>query len=117
MTSLEKRAKQAVAGLGRRGRTTRIPEDVREKVLAYAEEQRRHGVTWQEIAKVVGLSATVLTRWRSGRRPATGKVVPVSVRDDGTGDAVTDIAVVTPAGYRLEGISLAEAVDVLRALR
>ena len=39
-------ARRALRSLGDRGRTTRIPEDVRALVLAYADEGRAGGESW-----------------------------------------------------------------------
>ena len=50
MESLEKQARSAVAALGKRSKTSRVPTGVREIVLDYAREQRATGVSWQEIA-------------------------------------------------------------------
>jgi hypothetical protein len=122
-------ARQAMRGLGERGVTTRIPEEVRAAVLAYADEARAGGETWAGIAKQVGLSATALQRWSRGRRgrkrereenPA--RLLPVRVSSEpafevtagGTGSGLT---LSTPHGERLEGLGVAEAVALLRALR
>jgi hypothetical protein len=47
----------AVAALGQRGRTTRIPDEVRARVLTDARGQRASGLSWTWIARRVGLSA------------------------------------------------------------
>src|SRR5438552_18221611 len=49
-------ARAAVAALGRRGRTTRIPDSVRRRVVAYARRRRAAGDSWARIARLVGVS-------------------------------------------------------------
>src|SRR3989442_4817710 len=74
----ERRARAAVSALGRRGRTTRIPDAVRSRVLAYARRQRAAGHSWTRIAGTVGLSIGSLKNW--SRLPARARVlVPVAV--------------------------------------
>jgi hypothetical protein len=108
----------ALAALGKRGRTTRIPDDVRAMVLRYARQQRRRGVSWRTIASELSLSASAMQRWAKGqtrrriRRAAA--MVPVQVREERPEER--DLAVVMPSGARVEGLSLAAAVQVLQQL-
>jgi hypothetical protein len=107
--------------------TTRIPGEVRAAVLAYADEARAGGETWAGIAEQVGLSATALQRWSRGRRgrereenPA--RLLPVCVSSEPAfevtaGGNGTGLTLSTPHGERLEGLGVAEAVALLRALR
>jgi len=127
-------ARQAVRGLGARGKTTRIPDGVRAAVLAYVCEARAEGEGWAGIAEQVGLSATALQRWsraRRGRAPQRERqepkeeptrLLPVCVSSELVLEAVvggtgTGLTLSTPHGERLEGLGLAEAVELLRALR
>jgi len=116
---LAKQARVAIEQMGGRGRTTRIPEEVREAVMAYVEQARSAKVSWDEIAATVGLSKTVLARWqRATRRPgANGRLVPVTVGHDHVGEANGTLVLATPSGYRLEGLSIGNAVEILRAIR
>jgi hypothetical protein len=124
-------ARQAVRGLGERGRTTRIPDSVRTAVLAYVREARAEGEGWSGIASQVGLSATALQRWnRAGRgrkqrepKQDPARLLPVSVSSEpvleaaGASETRTGLMLTTPHGERLEGLGLAEAAWLLRALR
>ena len=119
MANLKKRAKKAVSGLGRRGRTTRIPDDVRAAVLTYARSERERGVKWREIARAVGLSESVLVRWTSGERrhPQSARIVPVRVALPQSGVALAGgVTLVSPSGYRVEGLAVIDALEVLHAL-
>jgi hypothetical protein len=115
MEARGRRAQQAVRSLGRRGLRQRIPDPVRRDVLAYVEEARRAGQPWPVIAATVGLSKSALLRWRrsSGvKRSALRRVRVVAP----PASARRDVAIVTAAGHRVEGLSLAEALEVVRAL-
>ena len=126
-------ARQAVRELGERGKTTRIPDEVRAAVIAYVREARAEGEGWAGIAEHVGLSVTALQRWsrtrrgrerREQRKPKQkpARLLPVCVSSEpalearvgGTG---TGLTLSTPHGERLEGLGLAEAVELLRGLR
>ncbi len=108
----------ALAALGKRGRTTRIPDDVRAMVVRYARQQRRAGVAWRTIASELGLSTSAMQRWAKRReRPRTRRaaaIVPVQVREERREER--GLAVVTPSGVRVEGLSLEAAVRVLHQL-
>jgi len=108
-------ARAAVAALGPRGRTSRIPDAVRAEVLAYARRERAAGRSWAGIAHAVGLSAGALTNWSQTPAPAR-RLVPVAVAvatPEGPGPA---LVVVSPGGYRVEGLDLPTATALLRAL-
>lgn len=121
MANLKDRARKAVGALGRRGRTSRIPDDVRSVVLAYARAERDRGVRWREIAGTVGLSESVLVRWSRGERRSRsrgpGRLLPVRVAAARSAVGVIGtVTLVSPSGYRIEGISAADAVDALGML-
>lgn len=108
-------ARRALAGLGERGRTTAIPDEVREVLVSCALEQRGRGKSWSAIAKVLGVSTSGLIRWSKRRVARCEGAVPVEIRveEPSNGPAVT---LVSPAGYRVEGLGVSEALAVLREL-
>ncbi|HUK65022.1 MAG TPA: hypothetical protein VLV15_16920 [Dongiaceae bacterium] len=111
----ERGVRAAVAALGRRGRTTRIPDAVRAQVLAYTRRQRGVGRSWTRIAHTVGLSVGSLKNWSRTPRPAR-TLVPVEVATPVLEVPVRTLVVVSPGGYRVEGLDLATATALLRAL-
>jgi hypothetical protein len=119
MANLKSRAQKAVRSLGRRGRTTRIPDDVRAAILAYAGAERERGMKWREIADTVGLSESVLVRWSRGERRSRGRgpgrllPVRVAVAPRAVG-VIGGVTLVSPSGYRIEGLAATDAVDALR---
>jgi len=112
MASTLSLARRALKALGPRGQTTRIPESVRGGVLAYVREARRAGETWAEIAQNVGLSETALQRWHRG---GPKKFLPVVVSNPPIEEM--KLTLTTRSGERLEGLSLQDAVQVVKALR
>ncbi len=102
---------RAVAALGERGRTERVPEPVRGKVVEYARAQRASGKSWKTIAREVGLSASALQRW-SQEPPQLTQVKIVADREP---DA-PKVSLISPRGYRIEGLTLLEALHALGRL-
>jgi hypothetical protein len=121
MDRLEVQAREAVRGLGRRGRTQRVPPAVRERVVVYARAARARGVSWRGIAKAVGLSTSGVQRFASEKptaRPAALVAVALRPVRPATREAAapSSLTWVTPSGHRLERLSLEDAVALLRAL-
>ena len=109
-------ARRAVQALGTRGKTTRIPDEVRFVVLDYAEEARSAGQSWSQISETVGLSTSLLQRWnRAGKSRA--KLKPVVIADDLPSVERTGLVLATANGERLEGLCVEDAIRVLRGLR
>jgi hypothetical protein len=108
-------ARRALARLGERGRTTAVPDEVRQVLVAYAREQRKRGRSWVSIAASLGVSSSALIRWSQRGAPRCARAVPVEVRveEPRSGAAVT---LVSPAGYRIEGLAVSDALQALREL-
>ena len=83
-------------------------------MLAYTRRQRAAGRSWIRIAHTVGLSVGSLQKW-SRMPPPARTLVPVEVA---TASAVPPpaLVVVSPGGYRVEGLDLPTASALLRAL-
>ena len=116
MDETAREAREAVRRLGRRGPTSRVPVAVREKVLRYAGIERRRGTSWRHIAATVGLSSTAVQRWAVVAPRAQRRLAPVTVTTPAAVPTEDGITLVTPTGYRLEGLRLEAALGVLRSL-
>lgn len=92
----------------RRGRCIR-PE-LRDRATAWIAARRAAGRKVSELAAELGVSDGTILRWSSRGVKA---IVPVRVVPDATGDGVS---VVSPSGFRIEGLSLTDAVRALREL-
>lgn len=105
--------------LGRRG----YPREVRELVVGYAEARQRQGAKPGLIARELGMAVQTIQNWLGGKdeREREGGDenrwrevrVEAQTEDDGRVERVT---LVTPQGYRIEGLQVGEVVEVLRRL-
>lgn len=108
-------ARRALAGLGDRGRTTAIPGEVRQVLVAYALKQRERGKSWAAIARALGVSSSGLIRWSKRRVARCEGAVPVEVRVEKPSEGLP-VILVSPAGYRIEGLRVLDALAALREL-
>ena len=102
---------------GKHPHAVRYPAAVREAVVALARAQLRQGHSLARVARAVGLSFPTLKTWvaapaEPALRPVTLAPVtePVSTR-------AAPVTLVTPEGFRVEGLDGNTLVAVLRALR
>jgi hypothetical protein len=87
-----------------------VRPELKARISAWIRAQRAEGRTVAELAAELGIASGTVLRWSNG--PVTA-IVPVRVVPDET---PSTIAVVSPSGFRVEGLSLADAVRVLREL-
>jgi hypothetical protein len=90
---------------------------VRREVLRYVAAARAERRPWLEIATTVGLSKSALTRWRRTPEEASSSALRrVRVVEAARPVPLHTLAVVTASGHRIEGLSLADVIEVVRAL-
>ena len=89
----------------------RCPAPLREKVVEFTKERQGEGVAVVKVAKELGMSESGLNRWL---QKGDGRLRPVRVAKEPSSD--DRLVLVTPGGYRLEGLSASCAADVLRRL-
>ncbi|HEX3595379.1 MAG TPA: hypothetical protein VHU80_09765 [Polyangiaceae bacterium] len=96
------------------GRGKRYPAAVKARIITLAQSRRREGRSWVQISGEVGVGFETLRRWclAGGTKPSRA-MVPVRVVPE---DGARTVSVVSPSGHRVEGLTLQEAVAVLRAL-
>ena len=110
--------RHAVRGLGDRGRTTRVLEELRAVVLACTDEGHADGGTWATIAGNLGLWVTVLQRWRrQGEARHQGELRPVVVCEEELAPHAAALSLVTALGEKLEGLGVEDAIRLARASR
>jgi hypothetical protein len=108
--------RRQVRALGSRHRGARVPRGLRAAIAAYARDERSAGASCRAIAERLGVSTESIRRWaqRPARRDRRGDgLVPVNV----VAEAARPVTVWAPSGDRVEGLSLAEAAELLRHLR
>lgn len=119
MDVLEEKARDAMASLGARRPRQRIPDAVRKAVLEFARARRDAGVSWVAIAQAVGLSTSVLMKWSaraSKLHRSRGHIVAVEVVEDHGSAAGLGVLSLVAGDYRIEGLDVATAADLLRRL-
>ena len=89
----------------------RCPGGLRAEVIDYAKDRRSHGDGVATIAVELGVSESGLSRWLHS---AEAGFREVRIRPESSSAA--DLVLVTPRGYRLEGLSEGLAVRLLREL-
>ncbi len=91
-----------------------FPESLRQRVVEWARARREStGASWDAVGSELELGGETLRRWcaRSETpQPRMRRVQIVEARSEPT------VSVVSPAGYRVEGLSLAAAAAMLRLL-
>lgn len=109
-----KRLRQAVLDLGPRQRGRLFPEPLRGRLVAAARELRERGETNAEISTLLGISKETARRMATEVNGAALVPVEIGAAPVASGDAA--LTVVSPTGWRVEGLELDEAVALLRAL-
>src|SRR6266446_1446861 len=112
--------RRQVRALGPRHRGARVPRALRTAIAAYARDERAGGASCGAIAKRLGVCAESIRRWvgtRSARDSRAGGLVPVHVVAHVVAEAAgTTLTVWSPTGYRVDGLSVGAAAELLRRL-
>ena len=120
--------KAEVSGLERTHRGQPYPMELRRRLESEARRLRdEHELTWYQVGERLGVRGETLERWLRVAPPAS-KMIPVRlVSDDGDDRASstraakpakrpTELTVVSPSGWRVEGLTLKNAARLLKAL-
>ena len=116
------------------GRGIYYPDALRERVSAWAYRRRDQGAPWPVIAAELGCQSSTLRRWvqvegvrrRKNSKPGTA-LVPVQVVGASplvaaemmpieAAAELPRLSVVSPAGFRIEGLTLDDALLALQRL-
>ena len=98
----------------------RLPSRLRERVVAFARRRRHGGATIRAVGLELGFSYETIRRWTSAAPADRVETMPVPVEIVAAAAAPAverTVSVVSPAGFRVDGLSLDEAATLLRALR
>jgi len=111
-TSEALRRELADSVAGQEGGGRRYPAVLKRRATAYATERRAAGSTTAVVAAELGLAHVTLSRWMAASETTFRPVelapakLPASPR----------LVVVSPSGFRIEGLALTDVVDLLRAM-
>lgn len=94
------------------GRGKRYEAALKSAVVKHAIAERAAGRSWATIATELGLRFETLRRWCVVEAPRAMRRVELVAEP-----AVRTLAVVSPSGARVEGLTLEEATALLRALQ
>ena len=107
------------------GGQRRWPEDLKAAIMAYAARRRTEGESDNAIAQRLGLYQSTLSRWRREAERAGERFKPVAIVASVEAEALVasrvvpppgSLQLITPAGYRVEGLDLDTLVTLLRSL-
>lgn len=100
-----------------RGRGKRYPAELKQQVVVWAQQRRAEGAAWPAVADELGLGLDTVRRWCLAAKKSDGTaraLVPVRVVARPT--AARPATVVSLSGWRIDGLTVAEAAEMLRAL-
>ena len=115
MDARVKRFREAVTRQGGSGVGRRYPPELRALAVAVAEDRGEEPLA--RVAAGLGISTVSLQRWLEQGEPARFR--PVEVEPGFAqvpGTPARGVALITPRGYRVEGLEAAELVSLLRVL-
>lgn len=107
---LEKRLEQVaeeIEAIAERGPGRRYPAHLRERVTAVGRALREQGWSWADLAEAFGVTDATLKRWL-GDAVHDDMFREVAVADD-------TFVLVSPSGWRVEGLTHADLVALLSA--
>lgn len=113
------RVRAALAGMVR-GRGRRFSPETRRMIARAAAGLREQGRSWLSIGRVLDLPPETARRLclAVGEGKGRGGFVRVIVADDGAAEGGrSGLVLVSPSGYRVEGLDAEQAADLLTRLR
>ena len=101
------------------GRGKRYPKSLRRLAVGFATEAEAAGWSLSRVARHLGVAPATLERWCEAPPivEAEGSMREVVVRDEEPPAVERCAVLVTPEGYRIEGLGQGDLVELLRALR
>jgi hypothetical protein len=103
---------------GRPGRGARYPEDLQQEAVFLARAGVLEGKSLESIARELGVGAMTLAGWLE-KIGVSEPLRPVEIQrepDKEKSGKAFALAVVTPSGWRIEGLCLEDVPELLRAL-
>jgi hypothetical protein len=97
-----------------RGRGKRFSAELRRRVVEFGQRRRVEGASWSLVGSELGMNYKTVRRWCLEKGSmALRRVEIVSA----TREPTAGIIVVSPSGFRAEGLTVRDVVVVLAALR
>ena len=102
---------------GKHPNAVRYPAAVRDAVVTLARMRVGQGQSLARVARAVGVSFPTLMTWLAGPTEPALRPVTLAPASDPVATSSATIVLVTPEGFRVEGLDGATLVAVLRSLR
>ncbi len=96
------------------GKGRRYPAKLRRRIVRAVDRARESSMTWASIVEEVGVPLETLRRWQADAGNEV-ELKPV-VLAEAVAVARHNVVVVTPGGYRVEGLDIGGAATLLRKL-
>jgi hypothetical protein len=88
---------------------------LRERIIAWTAERRARGDEWCELSRELGVAAATLQRRAAARPERALSLRPVDVIDMSDDEpSARTVTVVSPSGLRVEGVTVADAITIVR---
>ena len=94
--------------------TMRYPSAFKDDAVELVSELSEHGWTQQAISEALEIPWGTLNRWRDAATPGEAQVE--SFRPVTLSEPEKQPALVSPSGWRIEGLSVAQLIEVARRL-
>ena len=95
------------------------PEELRQETVGWVRRRRAGGASWRVIGGEVGMSVETLRRWVS-RRGDVRALIPIEIIADASSMTIEPMSggprIITRAGHRIEGLSVADVIAIARVL-
>jgi transposase-like protein len=101
---------------GRRGIRRRYSDALQREAVAHCQRRQDEGIGLRAVAGELGIAPWSLQRWMAHTRSHGGFQAVAVVETAAVGPAA-DVVVITPQGFRVEGLDVAGAVQLLTGLR
>jgi hypothetical protein len=103
---------------GRKGVCRRYPEGLRDLAVSYCSARRQRGASLSQVAQELGINVWSLNRWiRKTKKRAEFVKVEVEAPIASKSSLGDRCVLVTPGGYRVEGLTVEGVGHLLRVLR
>lgn len=101
-----------------RSKTLGHPLDVRARVGAWLHAQHRSGESWAELGRLLSISPTTASSWALAaadgpNSPHEPAFLPVTVRAAAPPLSATTPVLVSPRGFRVQGLTLDQLAELL----
>ena len=95
----------------------RCSEGLRQEIVEYARHEVASGASVRAAARRLGVSNSTLTRWlEEGRQPSTFRPVEVQIAEEPAQEPSGELVLVSPGGYRVEGLDVEQLAMLLSRL-